>query len=234
MSPGSMTSAQLAGLLQLVSPTLPVGAFSYSQGLEWAVAEGIVQDEASLEAWLGTVLRDGIAAWDATWVAALLRAWSHGALDDVTLLNERFLASRETRELLAESLQMGRSLLALLHHTQELAPSRLAHLQSIDVAHGLALPVAWSAVAEHRDIPIRDALVGYLWAWLENAVMAALKTAPIGQSTGQRLLRRLGGTLDGLAAAAADRPLDRCSNLLPGLTLASMQHETQYTRLFRS
>jgi urease accessory protein len=234
MLPGNMTSAPLAGLLQLASPTLPVGAFSYSQGLEWAVAEGTVHDEASLEAWLGSVLGDGIAAWDATWVAALMRAWSHGVPDTVTRLNERFLASRETRELLAETLQMGRSLLALLRNTQELTPARLARLESIDAAQGLALPVAWSAVAAHRDIPIHDALVGYLWSWLENAVMAALKTAPIGQSAGQRLLTRLGGTLATLAAEAIDRPLDRCSNLLPGFTLASMRHETQYTRLFRS
>jgi urease accessory protein len=234
MAPASMTSARLAGLLQLASPTLPVGAFSYSQGLEWAVSEGIVHDEASLEAWLESVLRDGIAAWDATWIAALMRAWSQGALDDVTLLNERFLASRETRELLAETLQMGRSLLALLANTRELAPARLAHLRSIDVVQGLALPVAWSALAAHRDIAIEDALVAYLWAWLENGVMAALKTAPIGQSAGQRLLTRLGATLDALAAEAAARPLDRCCNLLPGLTLASMRHETQYTRLFRS
>jgi len=229
-----MTNAHLAGLLQLASPTLPVGAFSYSQGLEWAVAERIVHDEASLEAWLGSVLRDGIGAWDATWVATLMRAWSQGALDTVTLLNERFLASRETRELLAETLQMGRSLLSLLHNTHELAPARLAHLHSIDATDGLALPVAWSALAAQRDIEIHDALVGYLWSWLENAVMAALKTAPIGQSAGQRLLTRLGGTLDALAAEAAGRPLDRCSNLLPGLTLASMRHETQYSRLFRS
>jgi urease accessory protein len=229
-----MTSAPLAGLLQLASPTLPVGAFSYSQGLEWAVAEGIVHDEASLDAWLESVLRDSMGAWDATWVAALMRAWSQGALDEVSLLNERFLASRETRELLAETLQMGRSLLALLHNTEELAPARLAHLQSIDAVQGLALPVAWSAVAAHREIPIHDALVGYLWSWLENAVIAALKTAPIGQSAGQRLLTRLGGTLAALAAEAADRPLDGCSNLLPGFTLASMRHETQYSRLFRS
>ena len=229
-----MSSPRLTGLLQLVSPTLPVGAFCYSQGLEWAVAEGIVNDEASLEEWLESILRDGIAAWDATWVAVLMRAWTRGALNDVTLLNERFLASRETRELLAETLQMGRSLLALLRNTQELATARLLHLQGIDATQGLALPVAWSAIAAQRDIAVPDALVGYLWAWLENAVVTALKTLPMGQSAGQRLLTRLGATLDDLAAEAADRPLDRCCNLLPGLALASMQHETQYTRLFRS
>jgi urease accessory protein len=229
-----MSRLPLARLLQLASPTLPVGAFSYSQGLEWAVASGIVGNEASLGEWLGSILRHGVAEWDAPWVASLMRAWRDGEHTSVFALNERFLASRETRELWAETVQMGRSLLALLRGTRDFPPGTLATLAAIDDAQGLTYPVAWSAAAVHREIDIQDALVAYLWAWLENSVMAALKVAPIGQQAGQRLLTRFGGELEALAVVAAGRPVDRCCNLLPGFTLASMHHETQYTRLFRS
>lgn len=229
-----MTRASLARLLQLSSATLPVGAYSYSQGLEWAVGAGTIHDETSAGEWLGTVLEHGIAAWDATWVAALMRASRAGAYAEVADLNSRFLASRETRELRAETAQAGRSLLELLQDAAELPAAMLGQLAALDADDGLAYPTAWSAAADARDIDIGDALVAYLWSWLENSVLAALKTVPLGQRAGQRLLTRLGARLAPLATAAAARPLDECRNLLPGFTLASMHHETQYTRLFRS
>lgn len=229
-----MSDSTLASLLQLSSPTLPVGAFSYSQGLEQAVAAGLVRDEPTVEDWLGSIMRHGVAAWDAPWVAELMRAWRSRDYEGLTLLNERFLASRETRELRSETLQMGRSLLVLLRDTRELPPESLAQLLRIDAADGLSYPVAWAAAAVQRGLRVDDALVGYLWSWLENAVMAALKTASIGQTAGQRLLRSLGIEIERLAAEAALRPIDRCCNLLPGFTLACMQHETLYARLFRS
>ena len=229
-----MMHAPLARLLQLSSPTLPVGAFSYSQGLEWAVSTGAVRDEASAGEWLGVVLEHGVAAWDASWVAALMRACSAAAHPEVAELNGRFLASRETRELLAESLQTGRSMLELLRDAADLPPATLDLLAALDAGDGLAYPTAWSAAAVARGIGVEDALVAYLWSWLDNAVLAALKTVPLGQRAGQRLLTRLGASLEPLVARAAARPLERCRNLLPGFTLASMHHETQYTRLFRS
>lgn len=229
-----MTRASLARLLQLASPALPVGAFSYSQGLEWAVAAGIVRDEATLGEWLEATLRHGVASFEAPWVAAAMRAWRVPDEALAAALNERFLASRETRELRAETLQMGRSLNALLRELKDLPPEVLATLAAIDADQGLAYPIGWAAAAAHRGLDLGDALVAYLWAWLENGVMAALRTAPIGQRAGQRLLLRFGAELDALAAAAATLPLERCCNFLPGLALASMHHETQYTRLFRS
>lgn len=229
-----MTRASLARLLQLSSPTLPVGAYSYSQGLEWAVSAGVIHDETSAGEWLGTVLEHGVAAWDAAWVAALMRASRAGAYAEVAELNSRFLASRETRELRAETVQAGKSLLALLHDGAELPAATLRHLAALDADDGLAYPTAWSAAAAVRDVEVGDALVAYLWSWLENSVLAALKTVPLGQRAGQRLLTRLGARLEPLATRAAARPLDQCRNLLPGFTLASMHHETQYTRLFRS
>jgi urease accessory protein len=226
--------APLARLLQLASPTLPVGAYSYSQGLEWAVSSGAIHDESSAGEWIETVLEHGVAAWDAPWVAALMRATARAAYAEFAALNQRFLASRETRELRAETLQTGKSLLELLRDAGSLPAAVIGSLEALDIGEGLAYPTAWSAAAVARGIAVEDALVAYLWSWLENSVIAALKTAPLGQKAGQRLLTRLGGRLEALAACAAACPPDRCRNLLPGLTLASMHHETQYTRLFRS
>jgi urease accessory protein len=229
-----VTRAALPRLLQLVSATLPVGAYSYSQGLEWAVGSGTVHDEATAGEWIEAVLEHGVAAWDAPWVAALMRAAARGAHAELATLNERFLAGRETRELRAETAQTGRSLLELLRDGGELTTSALECLEGLDADGGLAFPTAWSTAAVARGIAVDDALAGYLWSWLENSVLAALKTVPLGQRAGQRLLTRLGGRLEALASAAAARPLDDCSNLLPGFALASMHHESQYTRLFRS
>ena len=228
-----MSRPTLAPLLQLASPTLPVGAFSYSSGLEWAVVAGQVRDEASARDWITAVLEEGVAVWDAPWVAALMRAWAADAAATVAALNARFLASRETRELRAETAQMGRAMLAVLQDG-ELPAATAALLARLEQDDGLAYPTAWAAAAVFRGVAVEDALVAYLWAWLENMVMAALKTVPLGQRAGQRLLTGLGERLGGLAADAAARPLDQCRNLLPGFTLASMHHETQYTRLFRS
>ena len=221
-----MSRPTLAPLLQLASPTLPVGAFSYSSGLEWAVAAGQVRDEASARDWITAVLEEGVAVWDAPWVAALMRAWAADAAGTVAALNERFLASRETRELRAETAQMGRAMLAVLQDG-ELPAATAALLARLEQDDGLAYPTAWAAAAVLRGVAVEHALVAYLWAWLENMVMAALKTVPLGQRAGQRLLTGLGERLGGLAADAAARPLDQCRNLLPGFTLASMHHEAE-------
>jgi urease accessory protein len=221
-------------VLQLASTSLPVGAFSYSQGLEWAIEAGLVHDEATANQWLATTLDAGVGAWDATWVARLVEAWHQEDPSAIQSLCERFLASRETRELYAETRQMGRSMLELLRDDASVPAPMLALLERLEEEELLAYPAAWTALACHRGVGIEDAVIAYLWAWLESAVLAALKAIPLGQKAGQRLLLALGARLDDIATRAIARPLDACSNLLPGFTLASMHHETQYTRLFRS
>jgi len=227
-------TAQLARLLQLASTTLPVGAFSYSQGLEWAVEAGIVRDEATARDWLRTTLHRGPGSWDATWIAHLMAAWQLEDAPGIRSLGERFLASRETRELYLESRQMGRSMLAVARDDPTLPSATLTLMLELDAQDALCYPVAWTAVAAHRGLACGDVIVAYLWSWLESATLAAMKTVPLGQQAGQRLLGELGVDLEMLASAAAARPLDACSNFLPGLALASMKHETQYSRLFRS
>lgn len=223
----------LIRLLQLASPVLPVGAYTYSQGLEWAVESGAVRDEASAERWIGDLLDWNLARFEAPLLAELMRAWDEGEDARVAALNADFLASRETDELRAETVQMGYSLVRLLGDLDAFAalPGWRVRLRALDEP---AFPAAWSAAAAAWAIPVDMALPAYLWAWLENQVMAAVKAVPLGQSAGQRLLATLGARLPALAAEAADLPAERWSNFTPGLALASSRHETQYTRLFRS
>lgn len=220
-------------LLQLSSPTLPVGAYTYSQGLEWAAEAGTVTDEASAGAWIGGLMHSAVARFEAPLAARLLAAWTAGDDATVARLNADFLASRESAELRAETVQMGYSLVRLLRDLPAFraVPGRVERLDAIDTP---AFPTAWTAAASAWQIPAREALPAYLWAWLENQVMAAIKVVPLGQSAGQRLLATLGEDIPTLATAALTLPEDDWSNFTPGLALASCRHETQYSRLFRS
>jgi urease accessory protein len=220
-------------LLQLASPTLPVGAYTYSQGLEWAVESGVVRDEAGAARWIGDLLEWGMGRFEAPLLGQLMDAWS--AADDarVARLNGDFLAGRETSELRAETLQMGYSLVRLLVELDAFAalPGWRARLAAVPEA---AFPTAWSAAAAAWQVPAGLALGAYLWSWLESQAMAAIKLVPLGQSAGQRLLATLGERIPAVAARAAVLPEDEWSNFTPGLALACSRHETQYTRLFRS
>ncbi len=215
-------------LIHLISPTLPVGAYTYSQALEWVVERGQVQDESSAYLWIKDCLEYGCALFDAVYMAHMMQAWS---AQDVALaqhLNEELIASRESAELRAETLQMGLSLRRLLLDLDCFSAQPLQSCEPCSFA------LSWSYAAVHWNIDPDQALVGYLWSWLENQVMAAVKLVPLGQTTGQSLLVKLGPLLAPLASRALDTPLSQATNYMPGLAIASCCHETQYTRLFRS
>jgi urease accessory protein len=201
--------AKLAKLLQLASPALPVGAYSYSQGLEAAVEAGIVKDAASAERWIGDVLELSVGAMEAPLLWRMLNGEDCDAL---------FVASRETAELRAETLQMGASLARLLKDLQ------------IGEKTG-SYPAVYAFAARQWGIAPEDALMAYLWSWLENQVMAAVKAVPLGQTDGQRMLLSMGESLPSIVAKAKSM---EPSNLAPGLAVLSARHETQYSRLFRS
>lgn len=223
----------LVRLMQLASPVLPVGAYTYSQGLEWAVESGLVADEAGALRWVGDLLESSLARFEAPLLANQLAAWACGDDLEVARLNTEFLASRETSELRAETVQMGYSLTRMLAELDAFAalPGWRARLLQVRVP---AFPTAWSAAAAAWEVPTDQALAGYLWAWVENQVMAAVKAVPLGQSAGQRLLAELGAQIPRLALLAQALPEQAWSNFTPGLAIASSRHETQYTRLFRS
>lgn len=229
-----MSNARLARLLQLASPTLPVGAYSYSQGLESAVETGVVHDAASAQNWIADVLELSMASMEAPVLLRLIRAWAQADFAAVEYWNALFLASRETAELRAETVQMGYSLTRLLN---ELGESGEAVASSFAQLHGIdepAFPTAYACAAAHWRIESSPALIAYLWSWSENQVMAALKAVPLGQTDGQRSLLALGARLDTIAQTAAARTDNELGNFAPGLAMFSSRHETQYSRLFRS
>jgi urease accessory protein len=204
----------LARLLQLASPTLPVGAYSYSQGLEAAIEAGAVRDAPSAERWIADLLELSLARLE----LPLLRR----QIDDPTQArNDFFLATRETAELRAETLQMGHSLTRLL-----------GELGIPMAIRDPVYPTAYAIAVRAWDIEARAATIAYLWSWLENQVMAAVKAVPLGQTAGQRILLTLGARLEALAAAELDEA--QWSNFAPGLAALSARHEMQYSRLFRS
>ncbi len=241
----------LVRLLQLASPALPVGAYSYSQGLEAAIEAGAVADAASAQRWIGEALRHSVAAVEGPLVLALHRAWRRAAAadfaadfaDEVAALNALFLATRETAELHAETAQMGYSLVRLLGELEGPAAAAALAAAARPPAAPLSFPAAFAFAAARWEIDEESALLAYLWAALENQVMAAVKAIPLGQTAGQRILRALGAQLPALGRAAAERtpsaadspsPLDAITNFTPGLAIASSRHEAQYSRLFRS
>jgi len=197
----------LVRLLQLASPTLPVGAYSYSQGLEAAIEAGYVKDAETAQAWIADVLELSVIPMEAQVLRAQIADLSQER-------NDFFVATRETAELRAETLQMGGSLAKLLDETSIENP---------------AYPTAFALAVRRWGIDPRQALVAYLWSWLENQVMAAVKAVPLGQTAGQKILLALGSKLDAPALEPAS-----WSNFAPGLAYLSAKHETQYSRLFRS
>ena len=221
----------LVRLLQLASPALPVGAFSYSQGLEAAVEKSIVRDAPTATRWVGDMLEYAVARMEAPVLLRLIAAWGASDFAAIEQWNALFLASRETAELRAETVQMGyslRKLLMQLEEANEEARTQLARLEEI------AFPTSFAYAAAQWQIPAQPALVAYLWSWLENQVMAAVKALPLGQTDGQRMLHTLGQRLGEVAARAASLDDDDLGTFTPAMALLSSRHETQYSRLFRS
>jgi urease accessory protein len=211
---------------------LPVGAYTYSQGLEWAVHAGVISDEASAGRWVGELLEMSVGRFEAPLLVALMSAWAASDSAEIARLNADFLASRESAELRAETLQMGYSLRRLLGELRD--PAFDALIADLAPMPEIAFPTVWAGLAVASNIEPLAAVSGYLWSWAENQVMAALKSVPLGQAAGQRLLADLGRRIAPVAAAAMQLPEAAWSNFMPAFAIASACHETQYSRLFRS
>ena len=217
----------LLRLCHLVSPALPVGAYAYSQGLEYAVHAGWVHDEASTLDWLSGLSQHALGTLDLPLLLRLQRAWSAGDLPAVRAWSAQLIAARETAELRAEELHLGRALARVL---VELEIGEAADWQQAEPAFA----TMFSLAAARWDIGAADTLAGYLWAWSENQVLAAVKLVPLGQSAGQRLLHRLTAAMPAIverAQAVADEAIGVGT---VSQVFASALHESQYTRLFRS
>ncbi len=218
----------LLRLLQLASPMLPVGAYAYSQGLEWAVESGWVHDEASATDWIGGVLGQGPALLDMPVLARLYRAWENDDPERVHYWSRYLDAARESGELQAEACQLGESLAVLL---TQLGIEAARDWKEVEYA---GFPTLFALAAVHYRVPLPEAALGFLWAWCENQVAAAMKLVPLGQAAGQRMLSTLIGQLPAAAEHGLSLTDDEIGVLAPRLAIASARHETQYTRLFRS
>nr|WP_245664187.1 urease accessory protein UreF [Candidatus Propionivibrio aalborgensis] len=228
----SLDALPLIRLLQLASPALPVGAFSYSQGLEWAVESGRISDEAGAGQWIGDLLSGAIGRFEAPLLFCLMSAWSTNDAAEIFRLNADFLASREGAELRAETLQMGFSLNRLLADLRD--PTLSGVQATLTSLPEISFPVAWTGIAAAWNIDAQAACAAYLWSWAENQVMAALKAVPLGQAAGQRLLAELGSKIPAVVRGAQNLPPAAWSNFTPAYAICNVRHETQYSRLFRS
>ncbi len=226
-----ISSLALSRLLQLASPMLPVGAYSYSQGLEWAIECGDVKDLETAKIWIGDVLQTYQANFELPVLHRLYMAWQQSNLQAVQEWDAFYQAGRDTAEALAETKQMGYSLVRLLNDLKELPADLLTNINQLPAP---AFPTIYAANAHFWQIPAADTLQGYAWGWLENQASASMKTVPLGQVAGQKILLALGQTLPNIVAQAMALNDDEISNFNPLLSIAGCLHETQYSRLFRS
>jgi urease accessory protein len=228
-------------LMWLASPALPVGGFSYSEGLEAAVDAGLVTDEASAADWLCDQLHLSLARADLPALARALPAWRRDDCPRVDELNQWVLATRETSEFRLQTTQMGRSLVLWLRNLPEPTAQFLRHLDWLEardptypIAFALALSYLPQGSPSHAPVSVRDGLLSYAFGWSENMMQAAIKAMPLGQSAGQRILARMADFIPALCDAAIALPDGSRQAFAPMLAILSARHETQYSRLFRS
>ena len=225
-----LPAASLLQLIWLASPALPVGGFSYSEGLESAVERGGVATESIASDWLSDQLRLTLARGDLAIVAQAIAAWRQGDMPRVRALNGWVLQTRETSEFRLQTEQMGRSLVEWLRNDAGANPEHIkacAHMQP-------TYPVAFALAASQTAASVRDCLLAYAFGWAENMTQAALKSIPLGQSAGQRILARLSRDIPPAVESALSLGDDERQTFAPMLAILSAQHETQYSRLFRS
>ncbi|MCB9641353.1 MAG: urease accessory protein UreF [Myxococcales bacterium] len=220
-----MQISALLSLLHLSSPSLPIGAFAYSQGLEGAVELGWVKDEASLREWLRPLLESAQATLDVPLFKRFYEAWQDGDRAQIHQWQDILLAYRETAELVMEEQNLGKTLLRLL---QSLGVTIEQNDKSLSY-----LPL-YAKACQHFQVPLKEAVAGWLWSWLENQVTVACKTVPLGQTSAQKVLLELMPAIEQAITTGLAIEDDEIGLTLPNFAMVSAWHETQYSRLFRS
>ena len=226
----ALTPASLLQLIWLASPALPVGGFSYSEVLEAAVERAGVATESIASDWLNDQLQLSLARSDLPVIAQAVAAWRADDLHRIRQLNNWMLQTRETSELRAQTEQMGRSLVEWLRNHDGTNAAHVAACGQLPPTY----PVAFALAASQTGAGVRDCLLAYAFGWAENMVQAALKSVPLGQSAGQRILARLSRDIPAAVESAMALGDDERQSFSPMLAILSSQHEIQYSRLFRS
>lgn len=223
-----MAGNALLHLMHLVSPALPVGAYAYSQGLEYAIDSGWLEGEGELEDWMLALMQRSLVHLDIPMLRRFYQAWQCGDMAEINRLNDYLRACRETRELLLEDEQLGLALSRLLQslNVEQAAPELYQANPSFACQFALA--------GVHWQIEVDDLAEGFVWSWLENQVAAATKIVPLGQTQAQKILVALMPHIPALCEQAKNVTDNDLGLSLPGVALASSLHERQYSRLFRS
>ncbi len=230
----------LIRLMHLVSPSLPTGSFAYSQGLEWAIEESWINDDTTLEQWLLNILETGMAHVDIPLLQRLYQAVAHQDLIAFTRAAQWVRACRESKELRNEEEHRGRAMAAIIKelglcHAGTAKSAKKPNQDPWQKVISSSQLAGFAFAAALWEIPVQAAAQGYLWSWLENQVLAAVKIIPLGQSSGQRVLARLTPAIDTAVVTGLQiKDIELMGSSLPALGLACSNHETQYTRLFRS
>jgi urease accessory protein len=231
MIPTTTGVRKLVGLLHLASPALPIGGFSYSQGLEGAVESRIVHDAASARDWIQNGLKNFLAANELPMVAILYREWERENYQELNRHNAWFLASRESIELRLETEQMGWSLAQLSLSLEWHDDNRRAALRDMKP---IGLPAAFSYAAGALGIDVESCVTAYCFSWIENQVAAAIKAIPLGQIAGQKILFAMHAIAPDAVLRAINTASDQISTFAPQFAIISSRHAAQYSRLFRS
>lgn len=236
-----MLDPSLLALLRLVSPALPVGAFAYSQGLEGAVEQGFVSNEDQTMEWVSGILQQNITKLDLPALYWQMTSLQENNINEFCAYNQIIFAHRETAEFRLESNQLGLALLRLLRDTNATNGEMTAELLKPTTLKPIDWVSAFAIAAHCYDIEPDKALLGFAWAWSETQVAAAVKLVPLGQTQGQRMLVQLSDVIaqlvPDLMKALSNKTAEQkqvIGAISPNLTIVSCQHETQYSRLFRS
>jgi urease accessory protein len=225
-----MLDSSLMQLMWLASPALPIGGFSYSECLEAAVDTARAATESEASGWLVDQLHLTLARSDLPAVAQAITAWRADDMARVARLNAWVLQTRESAELRAQTEQMGKSLLEWLKNHTTATPAQIAVLAGQEPTY----PVAYALAASATQAPVRECLLAYAFGWAENMTQAAIKSVPLGQSAGQRILSALTAAIPAAIDHALALDDDSRQAFSPMLAILSSQHEVQYSRLFRS
>ena len=223
-----LQNPSLLKLMRLTSPSLPIGGYSYSQGLEFAISSGWVHDASTASDWIQGLLKNSLINLDLPVLKKLYEAWQESGTDRVRYWNNFLSANRDAFELQEEDRQLGKALARLLVDLdlEEAKPCLNPPCCGFLTLYALAA-VRWN-------ISLNDAAHGFLWMWAENKVLCAMKLIPLGQTDGQKILSAVIETISRVINQGLDLSDEDIGYTTPGQGIASALHETQYTRLFRS